>query len=155
MHLTRDLHAAEDLATFLTAIESADTHRDAANRTLVARTVAVHATTTHVVRIGLPPGAYTVAGTGNQEAWRKGRETFVVADGAEAPIPVRVRLESLRLIGGGNFAGQSECPGIDELRPLRDCRTLRRIHFTNCRLDLGAVTTELGARIVLSAHEFL
>lgn len=73
-----------------------------------------------------------------------------------SPLVRAPRLESLRIVGGGNFSARFEhLPGIDELKPLRECRTLRRIHFTNCGLDLGAIAAELGPAIELTAHEFL
>lgn len=65
---------------------------DASARALVSRTLAVRGATSQVVRIGLPPGAYTVRGTANMGAWRKGREAFVVPERAVAPITVRVPL---------------------------------------------------------------
>ncbi|MFO1077297.1 MAG: hypothetical protein U1E73_06170 [Planctomycetota bacterium] len=66
------------------------------------------------------------------------------------------RLESLRILGAGTFSARFEhLPGIGELKPLRDCKALRRICFVNCGLDLGAIGKELGPGIELRAVEYL
>jgi hypothetical protein len=66
---------------------------DASGRKLIERGLAVADAPSLIWRVGLPPGAYTIAGTSYANAYRRGSEMFVVPATPNAkPMAVRVLL---------------------------------------------------------------